>query len=337
MENSENNIEAIKGTSVTVRFLTDKPVKKTPYQVKGVFIKHFPDEKIIPLLDGQYRKRFLYPRVQVKVLHEQIYMIGVNEAVNTVLSFSKKVQTLDFGNITFQVQNIETEQHTEQFQPLDHLLKYRFITPWIALNQSTGCNYKSLNNTKKKYQLNQLLGQNLFFLSREMGIQINQKTYTKLFLKSLYPKQLDDNNLGAFYGEFQTNFILPNYIGIGNGITRGYGTIHGLNRHSGLMIDENIITKNLEKIDKVEINLSDPELTPIDTEHAKKLNNKTYSIKHGKRKKLIHVKTQKSFYKKKPKKQYASNVQVQKKITDESEFNSSKYHKKQHEIGYEKS
>ena len=29
-------------------------------------------------------------------------------------------------------------------------------------------------------------------------------------------------------GEFKTNFILPNYIGIGNGITRGFGTIYGM-------------------------------------------------------------------------------------------------------------
>ena len=29
-------------------------------------------------------------------------------------------------------------------------------------------------------------------------------------------------------GEFKTNFILPNYIGLGNGITRGFGTIYGM-------------------------------------------------------------------------------------------------------------
>jgi hypothetical protein len=29
-------------------------------------------------------------------------------------------------------------------------------------------------------------------------------------------------------GAFETNFILPNYIGVGNGITRGFGTIFGV-------------------------------------------------------------------------------------------------------------
>jgi len=55
--------------TVTVRLITDKPVKKTPYQVKGVFINQFADDSIIPLLNGKYRKKFLYPRVQVKILN----------------------------------------------------------------------------------------------------------------------------------------------------------------------------------------------------------------------------------------------------------------------------
>ena len=39
--------------TVTVRLITDKPVKKTPYQVKGVFISQFADDQIVPLLNGQ--------------------------------------------------------------------------------------------------------------------------------------------------------------------------------------------------------------------------------------------------------------------------------------------
>ena len=58
--------------SVVVRVVTDKPVRKTPYQVKGVFMRQFPDQSIIPMLNGSFRDKFLYPRVQVKILNEQI-------------------------------------------------------------------------------------------------------------------------------------------------------------------------------------------------------------------------------------------------------------------------
>ena len=84
--------------SVIVRVLTDKPVRKTPYQVKGVFMRQYPDEPVIPMLDGTYRDRFLYPRVQVKILNEQIYIIGIHEGVDAVLSLAKKFDIFDFGN-----------------------------------------------------------------------------------------------------------------------------------------------------------------------------------------------------------------------------------------------
>ena len=38
--------------TVAVRIFTDKPVRKTPYQVKGVMMNQFPDEEIVPMLDG---------------------------------------------------------------------------------------------------------------------------------------------------------------------------------------------------------------------------------------------------------------------------------------------
>ena len=44
--------------TTVLRLSTDKPVRKTPYQVKGVFIKKHANEPITPMLDGTYRKNF---------------------------------------------------------------------------------------------------------------------------------------------------------------------------------------------------------------------------------------------------------------------------------------
>ena len=103
--------------SVVARVITNKPVRKTPYQVKGVFMRQYPDEPIIPMLDGSYRDRYLYPRVQVKILNEQIYIIGVHEGVESVLSICEKLKSLDFGNITFEVgdKNFTTTVDTYQY------------------------------------------------------------------------------------------------------------------------------------------------------------------------------------------------------------------------------
>lgn len=244
--------------SVIARLVTDKPVRKTPYQVKGVFMKQYPEEDVIPMLDGTYRERFLYPRVQVKILNEQIYIVGLSEGVDSILSLVKRLETLDFGNITFQVHDVDLEEHDDQFRPITKLIRYRFITPWVALNQTTGSRYRFLSNEERVSFLNRLLGQNIVFLSREMGLELEDNVYTKVSLSSLFPKPVDENNWGAFSGEFRANFVLPNYLGIGNGITRGYGTIFGLFNPEMFQYDE----KSLRQASKDAKLESGPEAEP---------------------------------------------------------------------------
>ena len=80
--------------TIVVKFFTDKPVRKTPYQVKGVFIRNFKKESIVPMLDGSKRDKFLYPRVQVKILDEQIFLIGINEGVSPVFEIAEKITSI---------------------------------------------------------------------------------------------------------------------------------------------------------------------------------------------------------------------------------------------------
>ena len=160
--------------TVSVRIFTDKPVRKTPYQVKGVMMNQFPNEEIVPMLDGSYRQKFLYPRVQVKILNEQIYIVGINEGVDSIKAIAKKMDFLDLGNITFQVLDNEIEEHKNRFQPVSKLIRYRFVTPWVALNQTTGHRYRYLNNADRVNFLNRLLGQNIVFMAREMGMELKE-------------------------------------------------------------------------------------------------------------------------------------------------------------------
>ncbi len=235
--------------TVTLKIITDKPVKKTPYQVKGVFMRQYPDEEIIPLLDGRYRDRFLYPRVQVKILNEQIYVVGINEGVDSIMAMADKFDFLDFGNITFQVLDVDLEERDDLFRPITRMIRYRFITPWIALNQTTGIRYRYLNSMEKMNYLSRLLSQNIVFLAREMGMQLEEKVFTRLSLTSLFPKTVDETYWGAFNGEFRTNFILPNYLGIGNGITRGYGALYGLYNPAMFSFDESEIKGEIKEED----------------------------------------------------------------------------------------
>ncbi len=323
--------------TIVARLITDKPVKKTAYQVKGVFMKQYPNSSAIPMLDGRYRDKFLYPRVQVKILNEQIYLVGIKDGADPVLEMTKELELLNFGNITFKILDKDIEESIDQFKHVDQLLRYRFVSPWIALSKNTQNRYKFLKNKDRIAFLNRLLGQNIVFLAREMGVELNEKVYTKLRLDSLFPKPVYENNWGSFSGEFQTNFILPNYIGVGNGITRGYGAIHGLFNPQDFKFDEDVLNSKVIDNKPMEIIEEDDDLqsvkvknVPMPRRKSKKVNNK------GKNRVKKVLSEEYEIEEKSPKRirpnpknkpQKNRNDQT---TSSESNFNTIEYHKKQH-------
>ena len=332
--------------SIVIRIITDKPVRKTAYQVKGVFMRQYPNEPIIPMLDGTYRDKFLYPRVQVKVLDEQIYLIGIHEAMDSVLSLSKTLKELNFGNITFEIQDFDIEEYNNQCIVSNNIMKYRFVTPWVALNRITGKKYKFLSNKDKPSFLSKLLGQNLLFLANEFGVTINEDIATKVKVSNLSPKRVDEHKWGSFKGEFITNFKIPNYVGIGNGITRGFGAINCLFDELSSYPEDSRSGKNIKNIIKKE----DMEIISASDFKNPKRSQRYFSIKKNKTKR-------KNKYKKKMgsrfnNKSYQSKsppIHIRKKSNltettngnildddydplDDQRFNTEKHHKKQHKF-----
>jgi hypothetical protein len=306
-------------------------VKKTAYQVKGVFMKYYSKSSAVPMLDGTYRNKYLYPRVQVKILNEQIYVVGIKEGADAVRKLAEEVKTLNFGNITFDVNDTDVETTENRFQHIDQLLRYRFVSPWVALGNTTQNRYKFLKNKDRIAFLNKLLGQNIVFLGREMEVDLKEKVYTKIRLSSLLPKPVDEDNWGAFTGEFQTNFVLPDYIGIGNGITRGYGAIHGLYNpedydfENGLLNIDNTTPIVYEEDDTLKSivvkNVPRPRRKSKSSKGKKSQKDSTKSISSGNGK----------LKKKQPKKQKIQTKKLIKEFDDDT-FNTIEYHQKQHKV-----
>ena len=314
--------------SISARLVSDKPIKKTPYQVKGVFMKQFSDEKIVPFLDGKLRSKYLYPRVQVKILKEQIYIVGINEGVNPVLSLVDNLELFNFGDITVKIEKIDIEQNKDPVSLVDKLLRYKFITPWVALNAGSSKKFRAIKEDNKILFLNKLLGQNLLFLSKELGLDTESKIYTKVKVESIDPHNHEENGWRSFNGEFRTNFMLPNFIGFGNGITRGFGSIFSLNHPNNLEFQN--FSKEVEDYTIEKINEDDDTISCVTINDAPVINNRKKKKRFKSKKKGFSKsnRLQKSRYKGKN-----NNVKKQEiDIDDESRFNSEEYHQKQHDL-----
>ena len=241
---------------------------------------------------------------------------------------------LDFGNITFQVFDTEVDVKDDQFRAVDRLIRYRLLTPWVALNQMTGNRYRFLNNMERVGFLNRLLGQNIVFLSREMGVELQDKIFTKVNLTSMFPKPVDERNWGAFSGEFRTNFLLPNYLGIGNGITRGYGAVYGMFNPQSFQFDEASLREQNEDGDQSQSNsMAVSELEGVTVEDVPKP--KRHIAKKRKTKKRTKKVLTEEFHIEENKVPVLPEPKHDKKEyinPEDDKFNSPEFHKKQHKL-----
>lgn len=188
-------------------------------------MREFPNAPIIPFINGAYRGEYLYPRIQVKILNEQIYLVGVKEGVAPIEAIAGDLGILNFGNITFEVENVEIELFEDRIRPTDKAIQYKFLTPWVALNQINLNRYKVMKDSDRLRLLRRLLSQNIAFIGKEVGLKLEKGIFVDLSLESLQARLMDEAKMGCFYGEFRTNFVLPNFIGVGNGITKGFGVL----------------------------------------------------------------------------------------------------------------
>ena len=78
--------------TTVLKLSTDKPVRKTPYQVKGVFIKKHASEPITPMLDGTYRK---------KLDTTKINNLGWEAKTDLDTGIAKVVESLKTKNLFF--------------------------------------------------------------------------------------------------------------------------------------------------------------------------------------------------------------------------------------------
>ena len=78
-------------------------------------------------------------------------------------------------------------------------------------------------------------------------IRLLDNIFTNVKVSSLFASPVDEYKWGAFLGVFKTNFVLPNYIGVGNGITRGFGTIYGMFNPDSFTFNENELKQEVSE------------------------------------------------------------------------------------------
>ncbi|GAB3945401.1 hypothetical protein GCM10028805_14410 [Spirosoma harenae] len=175
---------------------------------------------------GQPQYRYAYPLVQYKVLHQVPTLVGVGEGAGLLTRLCLDVSELKIDGQRFPILSKHIHHTQAPLGITNDLIEYRFATLWMALNQTNYQDYRRHSLSDQSAQLKRVLTSQLLATFRAFSIWL--EPHERMLLKLMLTErctQFKNQRMVAFAGSFLANVVLPDGIGLGKGVSRGFGTI----------------------------------------------------------------------------------------------------------------
>jgi hypothetical protein len=203
---------------------TDSPVKEEANKLRGYIGNQFPEHLVLHHHIQGTQYLYTYPKVQYKIIEGTPSILGIEEGAEVIKKISSNLEELKLGKNTYKINQQILYQSQTDIRP-DKPIQYKFITPWIGLNSKNYQTYRDLRDWKeKKHLLNKTMVGNVLSMCKGLGIIANRRleVHSLLNQENIRFKGID---LIAFTGEFRLNFRIPDFFGLGKGVSQGFGTI----------------------------------------------------------------------------------------------------------------
>ncbi len=196
------------------------------HKLRGYFGNLFKEHS--DLLHNHYasgQSKYQYPKVQYKVIDNIPHLVGIEEGGKLLIELFLKIKNINIEGVDYPVNSKNITNTVTEVGDFSKLNEYKFETLWIGLNQQNHKKYLQINSEKEKKDfLNKQVRNNILSFYKGVNFFIKDRI---MVTSKLYEKttKLKDKNMLAFSGSFVTNAVLPDFIGIGKSVSRGFGTI----------------------------------------------------------------------------------------------------------------
>jgi len=170
---------------------------------------------------------YRYPLIQFKLVDNTPAIISITDrAVEVFGDIFMKLDKIIIDGLEIPVFEKDLKIEDVEFGFADETFMYEFLSPWIGLNQKNFEKYNRTASEGKKQLLKQIMTGNILSMSKSLDYWLteNQKIRIALQLKEK-PVNLKGKGMIGFTGIFKANFILPDHLGIGKSVSRGFGTV----------------------------------------------------------------------------------------------------------------
>ena len=210
-------------------FASSRPIIGTSKQMQGFFSEKFPDYDLFNQHDGD-KYKFRYPLIQYKMINGPM-VVGINEGTETLKQTYDQFKEIILGRNTYNIlqRNIHIDEYELGISDKMHL--YRLVTPIMALDTK---NYKKFDSLRNYKEIETTLAKRINtyivdHMSRDLGYNVPERLQTDFKLREITKSRFEGSYMITFYGDFRTNFIIPDYLSIGKARSIGFGTVVQLN------------------------------------------------------------------------------------------------------------
>jgi hypothetical protein len=217
----------LKTLKLTLR--SDRPVEEVAAKLRGFFATHFTEYALLHQHVDVDKLIYRYPRIQYKILEGEALVLGIEEGAEVLKEIYDKYDEITLGRSTYTIVERGITIREEEFGISPELVSYKFITPWIALSQQNYQRYVESKREERKELLRKTLIGNI--LSASKGLEYVVLDEIKLDIGRLRRRKCEIKGTPfiGFLGEFMVNFAIPDYMGLGKSVSRGFGTVKSLN------------------------------------------------------------------------------------------------------------
>ena len=168
---------------------------------------------------------YRYPVLQCKQVKGDLMVTGISQGADCLCQLTHDRPRVGAGENSCRITSRDPAIRPELFGVGDTTSTYEFLTPWLALNQQHAKKFYDLKGKPERDAFMQkLLTSHLHMLAKSLDYEITIPLMCEAKVR-FKRERIDRENAMVFLGRFQTNLRIPDYLGIGQLVSRGYGTI----------------------------------------------------------------------------------------------------------------
>jgi hypothetical protein len=169
---------------------------------------------------------YQYPRVQFKVIDRAAHLIGLADGGAVVERLWRELDRARLDREELPVLEATLLRRREPLGECAALVEYRFVNPWLGLNQDNHAGYAAARSeAERRALLERVLVGNCLAFAKAFGHWVKERLTADA--RRLRPRicRFKNQAMIGFEGPFRVNFRLPNGMGIGKAVSRGFGTV----------------------------------------------------------------------------------------------------------------